>query len=135
YFQKLTLKIIRPIKTISIICFAAIVVVMFKSNYDFFIGYIHLIFIIVLIHNAVALLSGYLFSSAFRCGEAEKRTITIETGIQNSGLALALLFNPKIFPEDLAIGGMAFIAAWWGIWHLIAGLSIAGIWSYRKPKD
>jgi BASS family bile acid:Na+ symporter len=81
------------------------------------------------------LASGYLFSTAFRCGEAVKRTITIETGIQNSGLALALLFNPKIFPVDLANGGMAFIAAWWGIWHILAGLTIAGIWSRWKPKN
>ena len=43
-----------------------------------------------------------------------------------------LIFNPKIFPPDLAIGGMAFIAAWWGIWHIIAGLGIAGFWS-RRP--
>ncbi len=135
YFQKITLKITKPIKTVSILFFAAIVVVMFKSNYEFFFKYIKYIFIIVLLHNAVALLSGYLFSSAFRCGETVKRTITIETGIQNSGLALALLFNPKIFPADLANGGMAFIAAWWGIWHILAGLLIAGIWSNWKPKN
>jgi BASS family bile acid:Na+ symporter len=135
YFRKLTLKITGPVKTISIVIFAAILVIMFRSNYEYFLRYIHLIFIIVLVHNGIALLSGYMFSSAFHCGEADKRTITIETGIQNSGLALALLFNPKIFPVDLANGGMAFIAAWWGIWHILAGLTIAGIWSKRKPKD
>ncbi len=60
----------------------------------------------------------------------------IETGIQNSGLALLLLFNPKIFPADMAVGGMAFIAAWWGLWHLFAGLIMGGIWSGFKlaPK-
>lgn len=135
YLPKLTLKITKPVKIFSIIIFAGILVVMFRSNYDFFLKYIKYIFFIVLFHNGIALASGYLFSAALRCGEAVKRTITIETGIQNSGLALALLFNPKIFPVDLANGGMAFIAAWWGIWHILAGLTIAGIWSKWKPKN
>jgi len=77
----------------------------------------------ILMHNitlafiviGVALASGSLFSAAFRCKKAERRTIAIETGIQNSGLAVALLFNPIIFPFDLDNGGMAFIAAWWTI--------------------
>jgi BASS family bile acid:Na+ symporter len=29
----------------------------------------------------------------------------------------------------MELGGMAIIAAWWGIWHIIAGLGIAGIWT------
>lgn len=135
YFQKLTLKIVKPVKTISILVFTAILVIMFKNNFSFFIKYIKFILIIVFIHNGIALLSGYLFSTAFRCGDAAKRTITIETGIQNAGLALALLFNPKIFPVDMANGGMVFIAAWWGIWHILAGLIIAGIWSRWKPRN
>lgn len=48
----------------------------------------------------------------------------IETGIQNSGLALVLIFNPKLFDAN---GGMAFMAAWWGIWQMISGLAIAFI--------
>jgi bile acid:Na+ symporter, BASS family len=58
--------------------------------------------------------------------------VTLETGIQNSGLALVLMFNPKIFPPELELGGMTVIAAWWGVWHIISGLTIAGIWS-KKP--
>jgi BASS family bile acid:Na+ symporter len=59
------------------------------------------------------------------------KTISIETGIQNSGLALVLIFNPKIFPPELEIGGMAFIAAWWGIWHIVSGLGLAYIWQKK----
>ena len=66
----------------------------------------------------------------------KKKTIAIciETGIQNSGLGLVLLFNPKIFPPDLAIGGMLFITAWWGIWHIISGLSVSFVFA-RWHKD
>ena len=70
----------------------------------------------------------------FKLPFADRRTLTIETGIQNSGLGLVLLFNPKIFPPDLAIGGMLFITAWWGIWHIISGLSVSLIFS-RWYKD
>ncbi len=94
--------------------------------------FVHLVFFIVLIHNALALGTGFAFSTLMRRPSADRRAITIETGIQNSGLALALMFNPKIFPPELELGGMAVIAAWWGIWHIISGLTMAGLWA-RKP--
>lgn len=91
-----------------------------------------LVFFIVLMHNALALSTGYFFGKLNKLNMTDQRTIAIETGIQNSGLALALMFNPKIFPPEMELGGMAIIAAWWGIWHIISGLSIAWFWS-RKP--
>jgi BASS family bile acid:Na+ symporter len=85
-----------------------------------------------LIHNGSALLTGYGTATAFRTNERERRAITIETGIQNSGLGLALLLNPKIFPQDLALGGMLMVTAWWGIWHIISGMGLGFYWR-RKP--
>lgn len=129
-FPVTTGKIVKPIKTISIIIFAGMVLAAFMSNYNYFIQYIKYIFIIVLIHNGLALLTGYSFASLLRVSRLDRRSITIETGIQNSALALVLLLVTGIFPEK-GIGGMAFIAAWWGIWHILAGLGIASIWSSR----
>jgi BASS family bile acid:Na+ symporter len=136
-FPKITEKILIPIKRFSILAFASMIAIIFAKNFDLFIAYIPLIFLIVLVHNLLALSAGYYFAAAFRLPKQERKTISIETGIQNSGLALALLFNPLIFPEELAIGGMAFIAAWWGVWHIIAGLSIAGYWSgfSLRPRE
>jgi len=131
-FPVLTEKIKKPIKTISILFFIALVVVLLSANFDFFKNYIHLIFLIVLIHNILALGIGYVSSTVLKLPWRDRRSITIETGIQNSGLALALMFNPKIFPPDMALGGMTIIAAWWGIWHIISGLTIATIWSRKK---
>jgi bile acid:Na+ symporter, BASS family len=74
-------------------------------------------------------MTGYYSAAAFGLSKKNRKTIAIETGIQNSGLALALLFNPLLFPVDLPIGGMAFIAAWWGVWHIVSGLTLAGYWS------
>ncbi|MBI9032835.1 MAG: bile acid:sodium symporter [Bacteroidales bacterium] len=130
-FPHLTNRIIKPIKTISVIIFIGFIVVAFGNNIDYFLKYIKYIFLLVLIHNALALGSGYLFGTIAGIRGQNRRTITIETGIQNSGLALILIFNPGIFPPELQTGGMAFVAAWWGIWHIFSGLSIAAFWSRK----
>lgn len=134
FFPKMTEKLKKPIQIISIIFFLLMVVLAFTNNLQIFLKYIYYIFFIVLIHNFLALSTGYSIARIFRLPEADRRTLTIETGIQNSGLGLVLLFNPKIFPTHLELGGMLFITAWWGIWHIISGLIIAGYWSKRVPK-
>ncbi len=134
-FPKLTEKIVRPIKFLSILIFFGIVVLAFSNNYQHFLAHIKYIFILVLLHNALALSAGYFFARVFRRPQRDRRTVSIETGIQNSGLGLVLLFNPKIFPVDLNIGGMAFITAWWGIWHILAGLALALFYSHIPIKD
>ena len=132
YFPKQSQKIRKIFQFLSILFFITLVVVMFSNNWELFVSHIKYIFIIVFIHNATAILSGYGISSFFRQPDRNRRTITIETGIQNSGLGLVLLLNPKIFPAELIIGGMFFVTAWWGIWHIISGLGISFYWS-RKP--
>lgn len=129
-FPGTTEKIVKPIKTLSIVIFGGMVISAFASNYEYFINYIKYIFIIVLIHNGLALATGFSFASLLRVSRYDRRSITIETGIQNSALALVLLLVTGIFPDE-GIGGMAFIAAWWGIWHILSGLGIASLWSLK----
>ncbi|MBL7970433.1 MAG: bile acid:sodium symporter family protein [Prolixibacteraceae bacterium] len=131
-FPKLTEKIKKPISRGSLLFFILMVVGMLSANFDNFTSYVHLVFIFVLLHNLLALSAGYFFSKLNGLPFADRRTIAIETGIQNSGLALALMFNPKIFPPEMELGGMTIIAAWWGVWHIISGLTLAFFWS-RKP--
>jgi BASS family bile acid:Na+ symporter len=125
----LTQKITKPIKRLSILIFVVIVTIAFARNFHHFLRVIQYIFLIVLVHNALALATGYYAAKLFKRPVIDRRTIAIETGIQNSGLALVLIFNPKIFPPDMELGGMAIIAAWWGIWHIVAGLALAGLWN------
>jgi len=135
YLPKIAEKLKKPMQYFSILFFIAMVVIAFRNNLDLFLHYIFFIFILVLIHNLVALSTGYGLATVFKLPKIDRRTLTIETGIQNSGLGLVLLFNPKIFPPDLAIGGMLFVTAWWGIWHIISGLSISLYWSKHKSKE
>ena len=134
-FPRITKKIVKPFRIFGIVAFLGFIAVAFSSNFEYFVKYIPPIFLIVLIHNVVALSTGFTFSSIMKLKAPDIRSVTIETGIQNSGLGLVLIFNEKIFPPDLQLGGMAFIAAWWGIWHIISGLTISGIWSKKPFKN
>jgi BASS family bile acid:Na+ symporter len=69
-------------------------------------------------------LAGFLAARAAGLSEEDKRAVTVEVGIQNSALGLTLIFG--FFP---GLGGMALVAGFWGIWHIIAGLSLALLWS------
>ncbi|MBN1820265.1 MAG: bile acid:sodium symporter family protein [Prolixibacteraceae bacterium] len=135
YFPRLTSKIKKPLRQLSFIIFIGMVIALLAANFTHFLKYVHLVFLIVLVHNALALGTGFGFSSLMRLPGIDRRSITIETGIQNSGLALVLIFNPKIFPEDLELGGMAVIAAWWGVWHIISGLTISTFWSKKSLPE
>lgn len=115
----------RPFKIGSLLVFSSFVVVALLANWSNFVDYIGVIFGIVLLHNALALLTGRLLGKSFGLPAPEVRSLTIEIGIQNSGLGLLLVFT--LFN---GLGGMALIAAWWGIWHLIAGASL-GLWWAR----
>ncbi|MDY0076145.1 MAG: bile acid:sodium symporter family protein [Bacteroidales bacterium] len=130
---KITQKIIQPIRSISLLVFGLFIVLAFRNNFNYFVEYIYWILFIVLLHHLLALVSGYSFAAVFGLNRINRRTVAIETSIQNSGLALVLLFNPRIFPPEINMGGMAFIAAWWGIWHIVAGLSVAGFWAKYRP--
>lgn len=123
-------KVNSPIRIISVIIFFFYIVAALTANFDNLVKYFMVMAYIVFIHNALALVSGYLFGRSMGLAKRDSRTISIETGIQNSGLGLILIFN---FFDGL--GGMAYIAALWGIWHLISGLVVALYWSRRPVAD
>ena len=134
FLPKVAQMLKKPLQYLSILFFVAMVVMAFSNNVSLFLQHILFIFFLVLVHNSMALLTGFGLSTALKIPRADRRSLTIETGIQNSGLGLVLLFNPKIFPPDLAIGGMLFVTAWWGIWHIISGLGLSFFWSRRPIK-
>ena len=128
YFPNATKKITKPAQVISILLFMGMVVVSFAQNFQLFLDNIFYVFFIVMIHNACALATGYFCGRMGKLPVNDTRSLTIETGIQNSGLGLVLLFNPAIFPPEIwhgQYGGMLFITAWWGIWHIISGLTVS----------
>lgn len=122
-------KMAKILKPFSILIFLAFIAIAFMGNWDIFLNNIHHVIILVFFHNAIALLSGYWLARLSGLSFKDQKSLAIETGIQNSGLGLLLIFS---FFNGL--GGMALVAAWWGIWHIISGLSVAGYWSRYSKK-
>jgi BASS family bile acid:Na+ symporter len=116
-----------PMKRISIGIFVTFLILALVANWQYFVKYVGRVVLAVFLHNAVALTSGYWTAAAFGLPVRDRRAVSFEVGIQNSGLGLILVFT--FFG---GLGGMAIVAAWWGIWHVIAGLSLATYWS-RRP--
>ncbi len=125
--ETLALKLTKWIKGFGIIFFAGFILTAFALNFDNFIENVHHVVGYVFIHNALALTGGFAIASILKLTIEDRKSISVETGIQNSGLGLLLIFN---FFEGL--GGMALIAAWWGIWHIIMGFTIGWYWSIGK---
>ena len=113
-------------KWVSVLFFVFLVVLMIVQNQSAFQASIISLFSVVVVHNLAALATGFAVALLFGLGLAERRTLSIETGIQNSGLGLLLIFT--FFDQNK---GMAVVAALWGIWHLISGMSLALFWSKR----
>ena len=130
YFSYYTKKIQPFMQALSILLFGGLVIGAFLTNFSLFLEYIQIIWLQVLMHNALALLLGYQLGRFFSLSTEDRRSLSIETGIQNSGLGLLLIFS---FFEGL--GGMAFVAGWWGIWHIVSGLSISFWWNRKETVE
>jgi BASS family bile acid:Na+ symporter len=119
----------RPMKVLSIVVFIGFVIFALAANFRHFMDYIEFVVVTVFIHNLLALVTGFSLSSLLRLPDRDRRAVTFEMGIQNSGLGLILIFN--LFH---GLGGMAIITAWWGVWHIVSGLTLATYWSRRPPR-
>jgi BASS family bile acid:Na+ symporter len=129
HYPKQAKMLYRPLRYGSLLLLLAIIILAFAKNYVLFTKYYHYIIVLVLVHNALALTGGYLIGKLLKNTEQDVRSITIETGIQNSGLGLIIIFN--FFNGQ---GSMALIAAWWGIWHIISGFAVSQFFAYRTSK-
>lgn len=121
---------IQPIaKWVSLLGLVGFILAALIGNFSYFIAYIGVVLLVVFLHDAIALGLGY---GAARLGGLklyDAKAVTFELGIRNAGLGLGLVFT--FFG---GLGGMAIVAGWWGIWDIIAGLTLASIWGWRSGK-
>ena len=127
YFPSLANKVRKPFKIFSLIFFIVIVLGALAANWAIFIQVVGVVMLIVLLDNALALNLGYWSGRVAGLPERDCRAVCMEVGIQNSALGLVLVFN-----FFAGLGGMAILVAWWGIWHIIAGLITAFIFTRRS---
>jgi BASS family bile acid:Na+ symporter len=116
-------------KLSSVGIFALLILGARIANFQTFSAYIGTFAVVVFLQNALALSLGYWGARAAKLPLKDCKTVAIEVGIQNSGLGLILFF--QYFPT---LGGVGIITAWWGVWHMISGLTVATYWQ-RKSKQ
>ena len=120
----------KPFKILSAIIFIGFVILAVAGNLPQIGQYLGVIFGLTAVHNGLALLGGFAIATLAGLSRFDRRTVTLETGLQNSGLGMTLVFT---FFDGL--GGMAIVLAWWGIWHLITGFTLAYFWGRRPPDE
>src|SRR5690625_5885766 len=124
YFPNTTQKLIKVIRPLSITLLIVIIIVPVSNNIANAQKYLSLVFFLLLIPNGGSFLIVYVFVRALKEPKENAQAGAFETGIQNAGLGLILIFN---FFNGL--GGMALVAAWWGVWDLVTGFLLSEYWS------
>ncbi|TYL45720.1 bile acid:sodium symporter family protein [Nocardioides sp. BGMRC 2183] len=118
----------RVVSPLAFLALGAVIVIGVTNNWSIFVTYIGIVLVAVFLHDALALGLGYSIARLTRLPATSVRAMTFEVGIRNAGLGLLLVFT---YFDGL--GGMALVAAWWGIWDIIAGLAVAQVWRVRPP--
>jgi BASS family bile acid:Na+ symporter len=129
YKKSLADKIKKPMKYFSILFFVVLIFGALLVNFQTFIDYIGTFAFVVFLQNSLALTLGYWGARGAGMSHRDSKTVSLEVGIQNSGLGLILFFQ---YFEHL--GGMGIIVAWWGMWHIISGLTLSLYWQRKELK-
>jgi bile acid:Na+ symporter, BASS family len=128
-FPALSARIRKPLGRFSLLALLAFIVIgLVRDRHLLTMEFVPLL-VLVILHNAAGLALGWAAAMAFRVSERDRRAVMIESGMQNSGLALgiiALQFNAEL--------GMVIIASLWGIWHIVSGLSLAQLWRRKDVR-
>jgi BASS family bile acid:Na+ symporter len=127
-YPALARKVHQPMRNFSLLVLIGFVLGALVLNWAFFREYAKFVVAVVALHNALALAGGYGLARLAGLSERDRRAVAFETGIQNSGLGLVLVFT--FFG---GLGGMAIVTAWWGIWHIVAGMALSTYWMKRVP--
>jgi bile acid:Na+ symporter, BASS family len=127
YHSEMATKIEKVLKPLSMLVFIALIFIAFSQNLDVFVNHIHHVLALVIFHNIFAFILGFYTAKSFGLNKQDCKTISMETGIQNGGLGLLLIFG--FFG---GLGGMALLAAFWGIWDVFSGMALATFWGRKK---
>ncbi|MCL7748459.1 bile acid:sodium symporter family protein [Halalkalibacter alkaliphilus] len=112
---------------ISIVAILAIVSAVVGANKDNIATTGVLLFVAIMLHNSIGLVLGYLTAKLVGLDEAKRRAISIEVGMQNSGLGASLA---TVHFSPLA----ALPSALFSVWHNISGPLLVSIWGWIDSK-
>lgn len=120
FYPSMAEKIHRVLKYLSMVALFLFIFIAVMANYQHFLSQFWILFAAVLAHNILAMGTGFATSSIGGLPIADKKAVTLEVGMQNSSLAIAIVFSQ--FNGEY---GMALICAFWGTWHIVSGIIFA----------
>lgn len=124
-WPKFTEKATDYLPAFSSIAIALIVAIIIGANADKLIAGGFIIVLVVILHNIFGLSLGYLIGRTLRLSEPKKRAISIEVGMQNSGLASSLAtIHFAVYPLATIPGAI------FSVWHNLSGAAVAYL--YKK---
>jgi len=128
-FGKYTQKAVSVLPMISVIAITLIVAAVVSHNAEKILSTGLIVFVVVILHNLCGYGCGYLLGVILKLPVAKKKALSIEIGMQNSGLATSLAGTA--FP-DLAMATVP--GAIFSVWHNISGAILANIFTRMDDK-
>ena len=126
FFGKYTQKITDLLPTVSVTAICLIVAAVVSHNSAKILSTGLIIFAVVILHNLLGYLCGYLVAVLFKMDLPRKKAVAIEIGMQNSGLATSLAGSAFPNMAMATVPGAIF-----SVWHNISGAILAGILKNR----
>jgi BASS family bile acid:Na+ symporter len=118
---------VLPAVSMAAICFIIAIIAANSRDELISVGFV-LIFAAV-VHNTVGYALGYSGARLLRLNETDSRTVAIEVGMQNGGMAVGLAI------DVLKSTNAALAPAIFGTWMNISGSTLASWWRERPPRD
>jgi BASS family bile acid:Na+ symporter len=119
---------LKGLPLFSMLVIAWVIGIVMALNQERILAFPALIITGVIIHNLLGMLFGYGVGRLFTKDAADCRTLAIEVGMQNSGLAVALA--SKYLPAVAALPGALF-----SLWHNLSGAAFASLCSSRQSRE
>ena len=114
---------------ISVVAVVAIVAAVVSANSQRLMQVGHLVVIVIIIHNTLGYMLGYFLGKVCKFNNAKCKTISIEVGMQNAGLASSLASTHFAYMALAAVPG-----AIGSVWHCISGSIVANIMAARTRE-
>ena len=132
-FGTVVKKVVIALPLISVFAIISIVTAVVAASAEKIAETALIIFLVVALHNCIGYLCGYLLGKVFGMKLAQKKTLAIEIGMQNSGLAATLAAK---LAASGAINPIAAVpGAVFSVWHNISGPILATFFANLKDKD
>lgn len=113
-------KLQRRFMPVSLLILVGLIIAGLHDNFDLVLEHGSRLFPLVILHNALAFITGAVMGRFFLPDRKKARALTIEVGIQNAGLGLII-----VMAELGGFGDAALMVGTWGLWHLVAGFGLA----------